>query len=287
MLAELLELPSLTPPSKITDPTLRVRLLMELHDSNPYSLVGRAAFDEANLLVEKASITVYEFHIARRWATLAVSGHCDRHALQSLKKMLRCARKTGNTHNKAEAAVTVGRYYRWVNDHKRAKRWLLRSVANLRKDAPSCPFCMCTAFMELGHETIGTTASGADCSFGHECLAKAFLIARAIPDRSRQAAALRAMADHFDAHDGTTEAVASLLLAAKLMREASPSDETADVTKLLGPMMARHGREAIRSEMQAVEHTAEIVVNNTLAQFKLESFVESLCFQETPCGDHW
>jgi hypothetical protein len=281
MLAELLELNSLNPPSRITDPKTRAYSLIRLSEHNPYSLLGRAALDEAEVLAKRMNDPWYEYQIASRWAELSIYGHCDRHAPQALKQMLQCIRKTKNMHHQAGARLTTAKYYGWINDHKRRRRWLERSVKDLSRRSPTCPFCMWKVHLELGSDFI----SQGDCSNGHLCYSKALLIARAIPERNLEAHTLLDMARHFDAHECVTQATASYVLCARLMREVDPLNEASDIGKLLGTLIAHHGRERIKNELHTVERDAERVLDEALAEFKLDSFISNFRFLDSPCPD--
>src|SRR6185436_8802590 len=88
LLCDLLELGSLSPPTRVADPYRRSQLLLELLSDFPGSLLAAAALQDARSLEAHFNSPEYSFHVARAEARL--HSRCDR-AHPALKKMLVCA----------------------------------------------------------------------------------------------------------------------------------------------------------------------------------------------------
>ena len=126
-----------------------------------------------------------------------------------------------------------------------------------------------------------------DCILANDRFGKALAIARIIPCRNRQCQTLQFLAQHFERHDDIREAVAAYVWLARLLAETDPTDEAANLNLLLGALSVKHGRETVRGHLNAVAHSAEKIVDEALAPYKLDDFIRKLGIKPNSAGDHW
>ncbi len=281
LLCDLLELGSLSPPTRVTDPYRRSQLLLELLSDFPSSLLAPAALQEAKSLEASFDSPKYSFHVARAEAHL--HSRCDR-ALPALKKMVVCAWRTADIHRIAEAHRAIATYYGDRGEHARARRWYWTSINKLCKMRDICPHCLGLAFLGAAGESLNCH----DCGTIDDRLLKAYLIGRVIPDRRMQFTTLLKLSGHLAAHKAIDEAVACAVVAARLASETWPEDEETGLSAMVAELVASRGREAVAESLKRVEgRRAEAVLDELIRMYKLEAFTTSLDLKPSSAGDHW
>jgi len=281
LLCDLLELGSLSPPTRVTDNYQRSRLLLELLSEFPESLLGPAALQEARSLESSFASPEYSFHVARAEATLHT--RCDR-ALPALKRMLKSAWQSRDIHRIAEGKRAIAGYYGERGEHARARRWYWLTINTLCMMKEICPHCLGSAFLGAGGESLNCH----DCETTDDRLLKAFLIGEIIPDRRMQFTALLKLSGHLAAHRAVDEAVACAVLAARLGKETWTEDEEMGLPAMLAELIANCGREAIADSLARVEAAgAATFVAKLVSLYKLNGFTKSLDLKPSSAGDHW
>ncbi len=281
LLCDLLELGNLSAPTRVTDPYLRSKLLLNLLSDFPGSLLAPAALQEAKSLEALFADPVYSFSVSRAEARL--HARCDR-ALPALKQMLVCAWRTADSHRKAMAHSAIATYYGDRGDHKRALRWYWTSITMLCEMREICPHCLGNAFLGAAGESLNCH----DCGTTNNRLLKAYLIGQLIPDRKMQFTALFKLSSHLAAHEAIFEAVACAVLAARLAKATWPEDEETGLSAMLSEIVAGHGRETVAESLKRIEdRKPESVLDELVQLHELESFTNSLDLRPSTFGDHW
>jgi len=281
LLCDLLELGSLSPPTRVTDKYQRSRLLLELLSEFPGSLLAPAALQEAQSLESSFTSPEYSFHVARAEAELHT--HCDR-ALPALKRMLNSAWQSRDIHRIAEAKMAIAGYYSKRCEHARSRRWYWLSINSLCMMNEICPHCLGSAFLGAAGESLNCH----DCETTDDRLLKAFLIGEVIPDRRMQFTALFMLSGHLAAHRAVDEAVACAVLAARLAKETWAEDEETGLPAMLAELVANCGREAIGDSLARVEAAgAATFVAKLINFYKLGEFTNRLNLKPSSAGDHW
>ena len=146
-----------------------------------------------------------------------------------------------------------------------------------------CPFCLASALEACGTEyrALGR------CSMANDRFGKALMVAQAIPDRQRSGEALGSLAEQFITHGDLRSGVAAYVWACRLVSEAKPAQEGADLGVWLGDVAARFGQERVLAVLSEIEDKAEGIVLEALAPYKLEDLPEKLGIKPSVYGDHW
>jgi hypothetical protein len=281
LLCEVLELGSLSAPTRVTDPYSRSQLLLELLGDFPGSLLATAALQQAKSLEASFADPAYSFHVSRAEARLHTA--CDR-ALPALKRMLVCAWRTADIHRIAQAHKAIATYYGDRGEHTRARRWYWTSIRMLCKMREICPHCLGMAFLGAALESLNCH----DCGTTDNRLLKAYLIGQVIPDRKMQFTALFELSRHLAAHKSIDEAVACAVVAARLAKDTWPEDEETGLSAMLAELVAENGRETVAESLKQVEdRNAEYVLGDLVRLHDLESFTKKLGLKPSTYGDHW
>jgi hypothetical protein len=280
LLLDLLELGSLSGPTRVIDPSLRSRLLLELLSEFQESNFSAAALHEARTLEEQILSPEYSFHVARAEAQFHTS--CSK-AQPALIRMIRYARVTGDLHRVAEGRRAVANYYSSRGDHQRAKRWYWRSIQKLCKMPEVCPHCLGKAFLGMAGEELNCH----ECATIDNRLLKAYLAAKIIPDRAMQAKALIMLSQHLGSHNQLDDSVACAVLAARLAKQTRPEDDESGLSAILAELILQHGREAISEVLHRIETEADVVLNRLIELHQVGGFVKGLGLKPSPAGDHW
>src|SRR5271157_367814 len=283
LLMDLLQLGSFAEPTRVSDPATRARLLMEYVEAFGNRPTASIALQQAATLIPSLNNPRASFALARALAKAAVREHRYDIASAHLKTMLRHARQTNDVHVLAQARRPIGDFYRVQGKHERALRWYDKAVKDLCAMVEICPFCLSSAFEACGTEyrALGR------CSMANDRFGKALMVAQAIPDRQRSGEALESLAEQFITHGDLRTGVAAYVWACRLVSEAKPAQEGADLGVWLGDVAARFGQERVLAVLSEIEDKAEGIVLEALAPYKLEDLPEKLGIKPSVYGDHW
>jgi hypothetical protein len=281
LLCDLLELGSLSAPTRVTDARRRSQLLLTLLSDFPGSLFAPAALQEAKSLEAFFADPEYSFHILRAEARLHTE--CDR-AFPAIRQMLKSAWRTADIHCVAEAHMAIAIYYGGRGEHTRAWRWYWGTIKKLCKMREICPHCLGKAFLGAAGESLNCH----DCRMTDNLLLKAYLIGQVIPDRKMQFTALFLLSSHLATHESIDDGVACAIVAARLAKETWPEDEETGLSAMLAELVADHGRETVTEALKRVEdQNAGSVLGELVRLYKLESFIKNLDLKPSTAGDHW
>jgi tetratricopeptide (TPR) repeat protein len=282
LLRDLLELGSFAPPTRVTEPAQRARLLLIYIEEAGDSFSGRVALEQAAALEDQIRDPHYSFEVAAaRTKTILISSNRYELALPDLKKMLRRAPAALDLHLVAQSKCTVGLYYSFKGDHARALKWYWKTITVLCWMPEICPFCLCDAFIAAGNEHMAL----GQCVLANDRLGKGLMIALMIPNRGRQSKALHCLARHLAWHNEVRAGIAAYVWLSRVCKEVDPSSEDADLGLLLGELVVKHGHAVVEKHLREVEGQAEQVVKEALAPYGLESFTRSLQLKPSPAGD--
>jgi tetratricopeptide (TPR) repeat protein len=283
MLADLLGIGGRSSSGQIADLKLRARLLLRFVAGSRGTLSGSVALEEALRLQNLINDAHYSFEVAKEQVRSTIESNRYDLAKLLLKRMMKCADKTGDLHALAQAQEPFGDFYRAQGNHKKALKWYWKEIETICKMPDMCPFCLSDAFRLAGNELM----SLGKCILANDRFGKSLAIARIIPSRVREIQALHFIAKHFAHHGSVREGIAAYVWLARLSAESDPSSEGANLNLLLGELSVRHGRDLIKAHLKEVEARAEQVVDEALAPYQLDKFVRKLDIKPSSAGDHW
>jgi hypothetical protein len=154
ILADLLGIGSRFGGMQITDTKLRAKLLLLFVEVGRGTLSGSVALNEALNLETTIDDPHYSYEVVCKQVQLQLKNNNYDLAKSLLKRMLKCAHKTGDLHVIAQSREPVGDFYSVQGNHERALKWYWKEVETICSMPELCPFCLIDAFRHAGREHI-------------------------------------------------------------------------------------------------------------------------------------
>ena len=123
ILAELLGIGSRFGGMQITDTKLRAKLLLLFVEVGRGTLSGSVALNEALNLETTIDDPHYSYEVVCKQVQLQLKNNNYDLTKSLLKRMLKCAHKTGDLHVIAQSREPVGELYSVQGNHERALKW--------------------------------------------------------------------------------------------------------------------------------------------------------------------
>lgn len=284
LLRDLLEIGTLRNPSKIVEPRIRAKLLIEFIEVTN-SVTRATAIEEAERLQPLINNPHFSFEVsqARVMSLIVESARFDL-AIPHLKRMFSFSRLTRDPHHLGQARMTIGAFYAAQANHLRALRWFWKAINTFCCMVSPCAFCLSNAFIAAGnaHMSVG------ECVLANDRFAKALMCALATPSADRQARSLECLARHWTWHGELRSGVAAYVWLARLAKQHLPRTEEADLNLMLGEVALKHGYPIVAALVKEVSPDSERIVLEALRPFKIEHFIDQIGIQPITEDDgHW
>jgi hypothetical protein len=261
----------------------RSEVLLRFIQANRGTLRAAIALREALALVSQIAHPAYTYEVAVEELMTMVEAHRFDLAEKAMEQMFEAAKETKDVHTVAQAFGVAGEFFGAQGRHKEALAMHWKEVSTLCAMKEICPFCLSDAFRHAGAELMAL----GECVLANDRYGKSLMVARSIPNRTRQIQALHLLARHWAYHGELRPAVAGYVLLARLAVEHDPTRDDASLGLLLGELEVEHGKDKIAALLHEVDGKPLEIVDEALAPYNIADFAASLDLKRTSEGDHW
>jgi hypothetical protein len=261
----------------------RGQVLLRFIQANRGTLPGAVALREAQAMVKAIAHPGFTYEVAAEELMSMVEAHRFDLAEHCMSRMLDAAKATKDVHTVAQAFGVIGEFFSAKGDHAEALKAHWEEINTLCAMKEICPFCLSDAFRHAGAEHMAL----GECILANDRFGKSLMVARCIPNRTRQIQALHLLARHWAFHGELRHAVAGYVLLARLAAEHDPTRDDASISLLLGELEVDHGKEEIGRLVRDVAGAPETIVDEALAPYDIANFTAKLDLKRNAEGDHW
>lgn len=261
----------------------RGQVLLRFVQANRGTLRGAVALREAQAMIKEIAHPNFTYEVTVEELMSMVEAHRFDLAERCMARMLEAAKETKDVHTVAQAFGVMGEFFSAQGNHAESLKAHWEEIDTLCAMKEICPFCLSDAFRNAGAEHMAV----GECILANDRFGKSLMVARCIPNRTRQIQALHLLARHWAHHGELRPAVAGYVLLARLAAESDPIRDDASLSLLLGELEVDHGKEEIGRLLRDVEQQPQTIVDQALAPYEISDFTAKLDLKRNTEGDHW